>query len=309
MPRLPMVADAQVMTPRGGVEGNGELAHLVRRLGERIKKLRARRGMSRKVLSQQSGVSERYLAQLETGQANVSFQILWALAQTLDTEVAALVEDRADEAQELMLSKRLLERLSADEVAGAYALLRQRFGGRAATGRVALIGLRGAGKTTLGRILARHYEAPLIRITHVVEQMAGMDMPEIFMGMGQKGYRRLEYKAVQATLDQNPRAVVETGGSLVSEPKTFDLLLSGCFTVWLQASPREHMQRVYAQGDVRPMEGHRQAMEDLETILDARGSLYRRADAILDTSGRSADDCARQLIDLCAPVLAVPQVA
>lgn len=309
MSRLPTATDAQLMTPRGGPAGNGELALLVRRLGERIKKHRARRGMSRKVLSQQSGVSERYLAQLETGQANVSFQILWALAQTLDTDVAALVEDRADEAQELVLAKRLLERLGPDEVAGAYALLRQRYGGRAATGRVALIGLRGAGKTTLGRMLARHYDVPFIRITHVVEQMAGMDMPEIFMGMGQKGYRRLEYKAVQATLEQNPRAALETGGSLVSEPRTFDLLLSGCFTVWLQASPREHMDRVYAQGDVRPMEGHQQAMDDLETILDARGSLYGRADAILNTSGRGVGDCARDLIELCAPVLAVPQVA
>lgn len=304
MTKLPATAPT-LSTPRDGADGNGELAALTRQLGERVKKLRARRGMSRKVLSQQSGVSERYLAQLEGGQANVSFQILWSLAQTLDTRVTALIDDHTDESQELLLAKRLLERLPPEQVGPAYSLLRQRYGGRAATGRVALIGLRGAGKTTLGRLLARHYDAPFIRLTHVVEQMAGMDMPEIFLAMGQKGYRRLEYKAVQATIEQNPRAVVETGGSLVSEPKTFDLLLSGCFTVWLQASPREHMQRVFAQGDVRPMEGHRQAMEDLKTMLDARQSLYGRADAILDTSGRSIDDCARELIALCAPALAM----
>lgn len=290
--------------------GNGAVAALARRLGERVKKYRARRGMSRKVLSRQSGVSERYLAQLEGGQANVSFQILWNLAQTMDTSIAALIEEPRQEGYELTMAKRLLDGLPPDEVGAALALLRQRFGGRSKMGRVALIGLRGAGKTTLGRRMARHYGVPFIRLTSVVEQMAGMDMTEIFMTMGQKGYRRLEFDALRATVEQNPHAVIETGGSLVSEPATFDALLDSCFTVWLQASPQEHMRRVFEQGDVRPMEGHgRQAMEDLKTILEARGSLYGRADAVLDTAGRDLDACAAELIGMCAPVLGQAKVA
>ncbi len=306
MTRWPTAAeDAKPNNANGGA-----VAELARRLGERVKKYRARRGMSRKVLSQQSGVSERYLAQLESGQANVSFQILWNLAQTMDTSIAALIEEPREESYELKMAKRLLDGLPPAEAGAALGLLRQHFGGRSKMGRVALIGLRGAGKTTLGRIMARHYGAPFIRLTSVVEQMAGMDMTEIFMAMGQKGYRRLEFQALRATVEQNPQAVIETGGSLVSEPATFDALLESCFTVWLQASPQEHMQRVFEQGDVRPMEGHgRQAMEDLKTILEARRSLYGRADAVLDTAGRSLDDCAADLIALCAPVLGQAKVA
>jgi XRE family aerobic/anaerobic benzoate catabolism transcriptional regulator len=305
MARWPAPAEEAKFT-----NGGGAVAELARRLGERVKEYRARRGMSRKVLSQQSGVSERYLAQLEGGQANVSFQILWNLAQTMDTSIAALIEEPREESYEVMMAKRLLDGLPREDQRAALSLLRQRFGGRSKTGRVALIGLRGAGKTTLGRIVARHYGVPFIRLTSVVEQMAGMDMTEIFMAMGQKGYRRLEFDALRATVEQNPHAVIETGGSLVSEPATFDALLESCFTVWLQASPQEHMRRVFEQGDVRPMEGHgRQAMEDLRTILDARRSLYGRADAVLDTAGRSRDDCAAELIALCAPALGQANVA
>ncbi|HYD69796.1 helix-turn-helix transcriptional regulator [Azospirillum sp.] len=285
-----------------------KLAELAHRLGESVRRLRARRGMSRKVLSQLSGVSERYLAQLETGQANVSFNVLWSLAQTMDTSVTSLLEERPDENPDLTLAKRLLESLSPEEQSAAYQLLRLRYGGqRAPSGRVALIGLRGAGKTTLGRLLARHYHVPFIRLTTLVEQTAGMDMPEIFIAMGQKGYRRLELNALQTAIAQHPRAVIETGGSIVSEPETFDLLLSSCFTVWLRASPQEHMQRVMEQGDTRPIEGHMQrAMDDLKAILDSRSTFYRRADAVLDTSGRGIEECMEELAALCAGCFAQP---
>ncbi|MGQ9370429.1 helix-turn-helix transcriptional regulator [Azospirillum sp. ST 5-10] len=283
-----------------------QLTELAHRLGESVRRQRARRGMSRRVLSELSGVSERYLAQLETGQANVSVNVLWSLAQTMDTDITSLLEEPREENPELAMAKRLLESLSREEQKAAYQLLRLRYGGhRAPSGRVALIGLRGAGKTTLGRILARHYHVPYIRLTSLVEQTAGMDMPEIFIAMGQKGYRRLELNALQMTVAQHPRAVIETGGSIVSEPETFELLLSSCFTVWLRATPQEHMQRVVEQGDTRPMEGHMQrAMDDLQAILDSRSSFYGRADAVLETSGRSVDDCAAELIALCADCFA-----
>lgn len=292
------------------VERQGEFSNLTRRLGERVKRYRARRGMSRKVLSQQSGVSERYLAQLESGQANVSFNILWNLAGTMNTSVTDLLQDHGNESPDLILAKRLLESLSPEELSIAYNLLRQRFGGaQTTTGRVALIGLRGAGKTTLGRLLATHYDVPFIRITTLVEQMAGMELPEIFLTMGQKGYRRLEYNALQAAISEHEHAVIEAGGSLVSEPETFELFLTSCFTVWIKATPEEHMRRVMEQGDMRPMEGHQRAMEDLKTILEARRNFYGRADAALDTSQRQVEDCVAELVDLCAPFLTKPDTS
>ncbi len=307
MPRWSSPAGEDAPTP---ADGGSDVAALARRLGERVKRLRARRGMSRKVLAQHSGVSERYLAQLENGQANVSFHILWSLAQTMNTSITALIEDRGEDRPDLLAAKRLLEGLAADDLAAAVTLLRQRFRpDRSEIGRVSLVGLRGAGKTTLGRLLAERYGVPFVRITMLVEQMAGMDMPEIFMTMGQKGYRRLECSALQATLERHPHVVIETGGSLVSEPDTYELLLENCFTVWLQASPQEHMQRVFEQGDVRPMEGHRQAMEDLKTMLESRRGLYGRADAVLDTSYRSVEDSAAELARMCAPYLGKARAA
>lgn len=304
------IPDQDNNTPsRDKGEDNGEFAELTRRLGERVRRFRARRGMSRKVLSHLSGVSERYLAQLECGQANVSFQILWNLSQTMDVGVTDLLQDGTDNAPDLVLAKKLLDGLSPEEQSAAYVMLRHRFGGgRAPATCVALIGLRGGGKTTLARILAKHYDVPYIRITKLVEQTAGMELPEIFVTLGQKGYRRLERNALQSALSQYPSAVIETGGSIVSEPETFEMLLSNCFTVWVQASPEEHMERVIAQGDMRPMEGHQQrAMEDLKTILEARSNFYCRADAALDTSGRSIRECADELIDLCNPFLDLRQ--
>lgn len=295
--------------PEADIEA--KLAELAQRLGDNVRRLRARRGMSRRVLSQLSGVSERYLAQLETGQANVSVNVLYSLAQTMDTDFTSLLEEPRAENPDLIAAKRLLESLSPEEQKAAFHLLRVRYGGhRAPSGRVALIGLRGAGKSTLGRLLARHYRVPYIRLTSLVEQTAGMSMPEIFIAMGQKGYRRLELNALQTVIAQHPHAVIETGGSIVSEPETFELLLSSCFTVWLRATPQDHMQRVVDQGDTRPMEGHMQrAMDDLQAILDSRGSLYGRADATLDTSGRAVEDCAEALVALCADCFATAEAA
>ena len=277
------------------------------RLGNHVRQFRAQRGMSRKMLSQLSGVSERYLAQLEGGQANVTFNILCLLAQTMDTDVIPLLEGSAEGHPDLILAKRLLENLSFERQSAAYQFLRHNFGGGgpAGGGVVALIGLRGAGKTTLGARLAQHFDVPFFRLTQMLEEMSGLDMAEIIMTIGQRGYRRLEYNALQEVLSQNPRAVIETGGSIVSELKTFEMLLRSCRTVWIKATPREHMERVARQGDTRPMEGHMQrAMDDLRAILDSRTALYSRADNVLDTSGRSVDDCVQELVGVCAPVLA-----
>ena len=286
-----------------------ELKEMLARLGNHVRQFRARRGMSRKVLAQLSGVSERYLAQLEGGQANVTFNILCLLAQTMDTDIIPLLEGSTDGNPDLVLAKRLLENLSFERQSAAYQFLRNHFanGNPAGGGQVALIGLRGAGKTTLGERLARHFDVPFFRVTHMLEEMSGLDMAEIIMTIGQRGYRRLEHNALQETLAEHPRAVIETGGSIVSELRTFELLLRSCRTVWIKATPKEHMERVARQGDTRPMEGHMQrAMDDLRAILDSRAALYSRADNVLDTSGRSVDDCVNELVAICAPVLAEP---
>lgn len=278
---------------------------LVRALGDRVKRLRARRGMSRKVLSEHSGVSERYLAQLESGKANVSFQVLLAIAGSMNIGLTDLLADGGDDSPDLVLAKRFLDGLAPDQHGQALRLLRDHFAPAHAghTGAVALIGLRGAGKSTLGQLLATHYRVPFIRLGALVEKTAGIDMAEIFLTMGQKGYRRLEYGALQQAIARHPRVVIETGGSIVSEARTFDLLINSCFTVWLRATPEEHMRRVMQQGDLRPMEGSRRAMEDLQAILTARSPFYGRADAQLVTVGRSERDCLAELIGLTEPYL------
>jgi XRE family aerobic/anaerobic benzoate catabolism transcriptional regulator len=283
-----------------------EFAVLARRLGDRVKRFRARRGMSRKDLSAHAGISERYLAQLEGGQANVSVNILWLLAHAMDTPITELIEAESEAAHpDLPLAKKFLDQLTPDQQSEAYILLRQNFKrGLKLKRRVALIGLRGAGKTTLGKAVAERFAAPFVRITSVIERIAGMDMTEILLNMGQKGYRKLEYNALETAVESHPTMVLEAGGSLVSEPRTFELLLQSCFTVWVQASPEDHMRRVMGQGDLRPIAGQQlAAMEDLKTILEARRHLYGRADAVLVTSGRAPEDSIEELSRICAPHL------
>ena len=206
---------------------------------------------------------------------------------------------------DLLLARSLLDNLSPSQQSEAYVLLRQSFKrGFKSSRRVALIGLRGAGKTTLGEALAKRYATDFVRVTSEVERKAGMGMTEILLSMGQKGYRKLEYSALDDAISGHPSMVLEAGGSLVSEAATFDLLLQGCFTVWIQASPEDHMRRVTHQGDLRPMEGqHLAAMDDLKAILEARAPLYGRADATLSTSGKSVAQSLDELSRLCAPHL------
>lgn len=273
-------------------------------IGERTRGIRAQRGMSRKDLSRHSGISERYLAQLESGHANISVALLWQLAEALNVEFQELLPDGHARAVELKPLLTFLERLSLDEQKSAYSLLLERFSdAKGPVHGVALVGLRGGGKTTLGGLLAQRLEVPFIRLGEVIETLAGMKTPELFSLGGQKAYRRLEQQAVRQVIGDNACVVVETGGSLVSEQQTYDALLGSFYTVWIKASPEEHMSRVIAQGDLRPMEGNAEAMSDLKRILEERESYYSAANYVLNTSGRSVQDCLQELVSQCRPYL------
>ncbi len=272
-------------------------------LGDRVRELRARRGMTRKILAKDSGVSERYLAQLETGQGNASLAILRRVARALGVPLEALVADAPEPPAELTQATELLRGLSPAQLGEARALLQKTFAqadSEARSHRIALIGLRGAGKTTLGAALAERLGVPFIELDREIERESGVSLATIFDFYGQAGFRRMERRCLDRVIDQHPRFVLATGGSIVSEPSTFERLLASCYTVWLKAAPAEHMQRVVAQGDMRPMAGNRESMADLQRILTGREPLYRRADAEVDTSGRPI----REALD--ALVAAIP---
>jgi XRE family aerobic/anaerobic benzoate catabolism transcriptional regulator len=261
-----------------------------RALGDRVRELRARRGMTRKILAKDSGVSERYLAQLETGQGNASLGTLRRVARALDVPPASLIADAHEPPAGLTQAFELLRRLEPGRLAEARALLTKTFGdadaaGRA--GRIALIGLRGAGKTTLGTALAERLGVPFVELDREIERESGVSLATIFDFYGQAGFRRMERRCLDRVIEEHPRFVLATGGSIVSEPSTFERLLAACRTVWLKAAPAEHMARVVAQGDMRPMAGNRESMADLNRILAFREPLYRRADAQVDTSGKA----------------------
>lgn len=260
-------------------------------LGERVRDARSRRGMSRKILAHDSGVSERYLAQLEAGEGNISVLLLRQIAAALDVPPAELIDENPGEAAEFALVTQFLKRLPRQKLAAVRAQLVREYGGahKERRERIALIGLRGAGKSTLGARLARKIDVPFVELDRQVEREAGTSLSEIFLLYGQAGYRRYERRCLERVLERHERAVIATGGSIVSEPGTFELLLSACFTVWLKAEPEEHMARVVAQGDTRPMAGNEQAMDDLRRILGGRAALYRQADVVVDTAGKSVE--------------------
>ncbi|MFP6747579.1 MAG: helix-turn-helix transcriptional regulator [Alphaproteobacteria bacterium] len=280
-----------------GAGGDGRYLAL---LGERVRAARSRRGMTRKLLSLESGVSERYLAQLESGRGNVSIILLRQIAASMRLPLADLVQDGPDRPVELSLILEQLSQLNQDDLTDLHGYLRRRYSPNAKqNGRIALIGLRGAGKSTLGAALAKRLEVPFVQLNKRIEEAAGMDLDEIFDLLGQAAFRRLERQCLDRAIEEHGRAVLETGGGLVTEPGTYERLLSSCHTIWLQAAPEEHMNRVATQGDQRPMAGNRQAMDDLRRILSARESLYRKADATLDTSGRAIGACLDELVAMC----------
>ena len=259
-------------------------------LGERVRALRARRGMTRKALSAAADVSERHLANLEYGTGNVSILVLLQVAGALQCALAELIGDVTTSSPEWLMIREMLERrdeATLQKVRVAVGeLLGTGGGNRARSPRVALVGLRGAGKSTLGQMLAGDLGYPFVELSREIEKFAGCSVAEIQALYGVNAYRRYERRALEEAIQIYPEAVIATPGGLVSDPATFNQLLAHCTTVWLQASAQDHMQRVVAQGDMRPMAGSREAMDDLKGILAGRAAFYSKAQLRIDTSAQ-----------------------
>lgn len=279
--------------PANATDDGGFLAGL----GERVRDARTRRGLTRKALARDSAVSERYLAELEAGRGNISVLLLRQVAATLGLSLTDLLQESAEQNLDLTLIHEFLQRLPKQRLARVRAQLLRDFGDKDAgrRERVALIGLRGAGKSTLGEALATELNVPFIELDREIEREAGTGLSEIFLLYGQQGYRRYEQRCLEKIIENQPRCVIATGGSIVSDPGTYDLLRASCLTIWLKAKPEEHMSRVMAQGDTRPMAGNAQAMADLKRILQSRAALYGQADAVVDTAGRSVKQSLKDL--------------
>ena len=271
------------------------------RLGERVRTLRHQRGITRKALAAHAKVSERYLAQLEVGKGNCSIVLLRRIARAIGLPVTQLVHDGAEPPLDLVLLTQFLERLPPDMLVEARKLVTEHFSSPSEDRRrVALIGLRGGGKSTLGRLLAERLDVPFIELDREIERRSGANLSEIFDMFGQETFRRAEREALDDVLRRHPHFVIATSGSIVTEPGTLELLLASCFTVWVRAEPEEHMKRVMAQGDMRPMANNARAMEDLVSILKSREPLYAKAEAVLTTTDKTPEQNLAELLRLIA---------
>jgi XRE family transcriptional regulator, aerobic/anaerobic benzoate catabolism transcriptional regulator len=262
-------------------------------LGERVRTLRSRKGMTRRAVALAADVSERHLANLEYGTGNVSVLVLLQVAHALQCSLAELLGDVTTTSPEWLLIRELLGKRSEADLRRARVQLGEMFGeggnAQERKNRIALIGLRGAGKTALGQRLADDLGFPFIELSREIEQFAGCQISEIHNLYGANAYRRYERRALEEAIQIYPEVVIATPGGLVSDSANFNVLLSHCTTVWLQADAADHMGRVAAQGDMRPMAGSREAMEDLKRILEGRSAFYSKADMAINTSGRSED--------------------
>jgi XRE family aerobic/anaerobic benzoate catabolism transcriptional regulator len=302
------------MHPGEAQQHEGEKNPFLVGLGERVRALRSRRGMTRREVSLAADVSERHLANLEYGIGNVSVLVLLQVAGALQCSLAELTGDVTTRSPEWLLLREMLEhrdeatlkrvRLAVGELLGMGGSSGEGPGVRSP--RIALIGLRGAGKTTLGQRLADDLGFSFVELSREIEKFAGCSVNEIQALYGQNAYRRYERRALEEAIQIYPEAVIATPGGLVSDPATFNLLLSHCTTVWLQAGAEDHMKRVIAQGDLRPMAASKEAMEDLKGILAGRAAFYSKADFRLDTSAQPLEATYQRLRELVRSALHMP---
>jgi len=299
--------ETQLMEP---AEPEAKRSPFLEALGERVRNLRSRQGMTRRAVALAADVSERHLANLEYGTGNVSVLVLLQVAQALQCSLAELLGDVTTSSPEWLLIRELLSKRNESDLRRARVQLGEIFGeggnAQERKNRIALIGLRGAGKTSLGQRLADEMGFPFIELSREIEQFAGCQISEIHNLYGANAYRRYERRALEEAIQIYPEVVIATPGGLVSDSANFNVLLSHCTTVWLQADAADHMARVAAQGDMRPMAASREAMEDLKRILEGRSAFYSKADLAINTSGRTEDQAFDALRTSVRQHLAMP---
>ncbi len=273
-----------------GEEANEQISKLLALVGNRVRSGRTRIGLSRRMLSEKSGVSQRYLAQLEGGHGNISIALLMRIAHALDLDIELLIAEADPWNSDLGTISSLLRSATKAQREGILAILDPEKPDLKRGGRIALIGLRGAGKSTLGQLSAERLGLPFLELNDEIEVASGIPVHEVIALYGQEGYRHLEHQALERIVATRDMAILAVAGGIVSHPETFNYLLGNCHTIWLKADPEEHMARVRGQGDERPMAGNPNAMAELRNILQSRETLYSRAAACVNTSGKTLDE-------------------
>jgi XRE family aerobic/anaerobic benzoate catabolism transcriptional regulator len=297
-------ASRKAKSARRATSPSSSVQTYLHQLGENLRAARTRRAMTLAQVARKSALSARFLGNVEVGRANISVARLYQVARALGLPVENLITDGQPASPPFEQSAQFLKKLAPAQLRDAHKLLLEKFSGADSASRrfrVALIGLRGAGKSTLGSLLAQILRVPFIELDKQIERDSGVNLTIIFDLYGQSGYRRMERQALESILAKYPRFVLATGGSIVSDPAGYNRLLSECFTVWLRTKPEEHMARVLAQGDRRPMAHNRQAMRDLRRILSSREALYRQADALLETTNQTVTQSLQGLALLLRP--------
>ncbi|NRB20052.1 MAG: helix-turn-helix transcriptional regulator [Rhodobacteraceae bacterium] len=279
-------------------EADASVARLITRVGERVRRARERKGISRRILSEQSGVSPRYLAQLESGAGNISIGLLQRVAIALDHRIEWLTGEEDPWSSEALRVGDLYRRSNAETQRLVQELLSPEPEANLRAGRICLVGLRGAGKSTLGALAGQALDLPFVELNSEIESQSGMPVDEVMALYGQEGYRKLEAQAISRITATHDSLILAAAGGVVAEPETYNSLLAGFHTIWIKASAEDHMARVRAQGDERPMAGNPEAMEQLRSILTSREALYGKALAQLDTSGLGVEDTLADLVNL-----------
>lgn len=271
---------------------------LITRVGERVRKARERKGIPRRVLSEMSGVSPRYLAQLEAGEGNISIGLLQRVAIALDHRIDWLMGEDDPWTSDALRVADLFRGANMDVQQAVLRTLSPEPAQTARAHRLCLIGLRGAGKSTLGALAGQALDLPFVELNNQIEEQSGMPVNEVIALYGQEGYRRLEAQAISRVISTHDDMILAVAGGIVAEPETYNALLAHFHTIWLRTTPEDHMARVRDQGDERPMAGNSEAMDQLRSILTSRESLYGKALAQLDTSGQSVDASLAHLLAL-----------
>jgi XRE family aerobic/anaerobic benzoate catabolism transcriptional regulator len=279
-------------------DGDRAVDDLIARVGERVRRARDRKGIPRRVLSEKSGVSPRYLAQLEAGEGNISIGLLQKVAVALDHKIEWLVGEDDPWTSDALRVADLYRSADSGVQATVRATLSPQPTEMQRANRVCLVGLRGAGKSTLGRRAGAALGIPFVELNREIEDQAGMPVDEVMAFYGQEGYRRLEAQALSRVIATHDSMILAVAGGIVAEPETYNRLLTHFHTIWVKATPAEHMARVREQGDERPMAGNPEAMEQLKSILTSREALYEKALAQLDTSGRAEEESLAELVAL-----------